>query len=200
MTRREWTDLNTQNDLYESIWTEISNKNSKNVICGSIYRHPSYDTSDFLNYLGYVLSKISAENKEVYICGDFNIDLLKLSPKENFQSFYNLLCSHGFLPLIIHPSRIVENQIPSLIDNIFSNNIYDEICSGNIFLTLSEHLSQFASIKRHKLDIKNIKIYQRDYSKFSSPPFRTSHLKVTNCSVLLAILARVGQLCMSIVC
>ena len=48
----------------------------------------------------------------------------------------------------------MENQTPSLIDNIFCNNISDEIISGNIYLTLSEHFSQFASVKRDKLDIK----------------------------------------------
>ena len=86
--------------------------------------------------------------------------------KCNYQTIYNLLCVYGFLPLIIHPTRIVENQEPSLIDNIYSNNVSDEIVSGNIYLTLSEHLSQFASIKRDKLDTKNIKIFERDYSKY----------------------------------
>ena len=47
----------------------------------------------------------------------------------------------------------------------------DEISSGNIYLTLSEHLSQFASVKREKLDIKNITIFDRDYSKFSAIDF-----------------------------
>ena len=55
-----------------------------------------------------------------------------------------------------------------LIDNIFTNNLSDDIINGNIYLTLSEHLCQFASVKREKIDIKNISIYTRDYSKFSS--------------------------------
>ena len=44
----------------------------------------------------------------------------------------------------------------------------DDIISGNIYLTLSEHFCQFASVKREEIDIKNISIYTRDYSKFSS--------------------------------
>ena len=35
-------------------------------------------------------------------------------------------------------------------------------------MTLSEHFCQFASVKREEIDIKNISIYTRDYSKFSS--------------------------------
>ena len=63
---------------------------------------------------------------KIKICGDFNIGLLKLNKINNYQQFYNLLCSFGFLPLIIQPTRDVENQTPSLIDNIFSNNLSDE--------------------------------------------------------------------------
>ena len=77
----------------------------------------------------------------------------------------------GFLPLIVQPTRVVENQTPSLIDNIFCNNLSEEINSGNIYLTLSEHFCQFASIKREKMDIKNIKMYARNYSRFSSKDF-----------------------------
>ena len=97
--------------------------------------------------------------------------MLKLSEINNYQLYYNLLCSFGFLPLIVQPTRIVENQTPSLIDNIFCNNLCDEINSGNIYLTLSENLCQFASIKREKIDIKNINMYTRNYSNFSSKDF-----------------------------
>ena len=93
--------------------------------------------------------------KYIYI-GDFNIDLLKLDKINNYQLYYNLLCSFGFLPLIIQPTWVVENQTPSLIDNIFTNNLLDDIISGNIYLTLSEHFCQFASVKREKIDIKTL--------------------------------------------
>ena len=36
-------DLKFQDDLFESVWIEIPNKNSKNILCGTIYRHPNYD-------------------------------------------------------------------------------------------------------------------------------------------------------------
>ena len=65
--------------------------------------------------------------------GDFNIDLLKIETLNSNQEYYNLLCSYGFLPQIIQPTRVVVNQSPSLINNIFTNNINAEIRSGNIF-------------------------------------------------------------------
>ena len=65
---------------------------------------------------------------------------------------------------------MVVNQSP-IIDNIFTNNINDEITSGNIFLTFSEHFSQIVSVKREKMDYKSQKKYIRDHSKFSSERF-----------------------------
>ena len=67
---------------------------------------------------------------------------------------------------------MVVNQSPSLIDNIFSNNISDEIIGGNIYLTLAEHFSQFISVKREKNDYKVLNVYIRDYTNFSSESFR----------------------------
>ena len=60
----------------------------------------------------------------------------------------------------------------SVIDNIFSNNIQDNIICGNILLTLSEHFSQFLSVERENVDLKEINIYLQDYSTFSSESFR----------------------------
>ena len=65
-----------------------------------------------------------------------------------------MLCSYGFLPNIIQPTCVTENT-SSLIDNIFSNNIIDDTKSGNILLTLSEHFSQFVSVRRERLDYSN---------------------------------------------
>ena len=141
----------------EAVWIEIKNKNSKNIVCGCIYRHPRYLKIDFDNFNKYIdstLDKLNKERKEIYICGDFNIDLLKLNENNTHMEFYSLLNSHGLLPFITQPSRVVDNQIPSLIDNIFSSNISDAVQSGNIFLTLSEHFCQFASINRGVIDVK----------------------------------------------
>ena len=44
--------------------------------------------------------------------------------------------------------------------------------SGNILLTLSEHFSQFLSVKRVMVDLKKVNLYQRDYTNFSNDSFR----------------------------
>ena len=117
------------------------------------------------------LSKITNENKEVYICGDFNSDLLKLDKVSNYKRFYELMCSYGLLPQILQPTRI-QGDSATTIDNIFTNNWDRKIQSGNILTDLSDHFTQFVSVRREKLDFKKITMYKRDYSTFSEDSFR----------------------------
>ena len=170
----ERLDLNICHNLYKSIWIEINNKNSKNVICGSIYRHPNDNSLSYDNFLIYFescLSKLSNENKEVYLCGDFNSDLLKLDKVKNYKKFYELMCSYGFLPQILQPTRI-QGDSATIIDNIFTNTCGRKIHSGNIITDFSDHYSQFVSVRRVKLDFKKITMYKRNYSNFSEDSFR----------------------------
>ena len=51
----------------ESIFIEIINKKTKNVVVGCIYRHPCMQINDFnQNFLTPLLEKLSFENKEIY--------------------------------------------------------------------------------------------------------------------------------------
>ena len=106
------------------------------------------------------MSKITNENKEVYICGDFNSDLLKLDKVSNYKRFYELMCSYGLLPQILQPTRI-QGDSATIIDNIFTNNWDRKILSGNILTDLSDHFTQFVSVRREKLDFKKCTMYKR---------------------------------------
>ena len=117
------------------------------------------------------LPKLSTEEKEIYICGDFNIDLLKMDSNKNYKYFYDLMCSYGFSPKIIHPTRVTTNSA-TLIDNIFTNNLENDIKSGNIITDFSDHYSQFVTVSRDKIDFKAMDVYTRDFSSFSAECFR----------------------------
>ena len=117
------------------------------------------------------LNKQANENKDIYICGDFNTDLLKIDKNVNYKKFYEQLCSYGLLPQIIQPTRITDTSA-TIVDNIFTNNMNNKIASGNIITDFSGHYTQFVSIFREKIDYKSIKMYKRDYSKFCEDSFR----------------------------
>ena len=112
------------------------------------------------------------EKNFTYVVILINIDFIKTDTEKCSTDFYALISSFGLLPYIIHPSEVVEGNIPSLIDNIFSNNIADRVLSGNIYMQLSEHFSQFASVKRDRIDIQKIVMYGRDWSKYDRDKFR----------------------------
>ena len=80
------------------------------------------------------------------------------------------MCSYGFLPQIVQPTRVTEHSA-TVVDNIFTNNNSNKV-SGNIITDFSDHYSQFISVQREKIDYKSIKMYKRDYSKFSEESFR----------------------------
>ena len=62
------------------------------------------------------LQKISDENKQCVLMGDFNIDLLKYESNNDSNSFYNILSSNFFTPYVLQPTRL---HSKTLIDNLF---------------------------------------------------------------------------------
>ena len=119
----------------------------KNEIVGVIYRHPCMDKSIFTqNYMLPLNEKLSNENKNIYLAGDFNFDFLSLDDKEN-NDFFQTMMSHHFLPTITIPTKInpVKNTV---IDNIFTNDINQDVMSGNFSMTVSDHLPSFLIVPK----------------------------------------------------
>ena len=167
----ERTDLKIQDVEFEGIWIEIPNSRSKNTIVGCLYRHPhNNNTESFFDYLNKCLAQLNKENKEVYISGDFNLDLLKYENKPIIRDFYNLMTSNGYLPLITQPTRLRDNS-QSLIDNIFTNTFTHESYSGNILIEFADHLTQFATVRRKQHYPKIEPYYKLDQSKFDEKSF-----------------------------
>ena len=123
-------------------------------------------------YLGMLLEKLSKENKTVFLMGDFNVDLLKYDKHNLTNEFLDSLSSNYFLPLILLPTRITMSS-KTLIDNIFSNKISQNITSGNISASISDHLPQFSIIPEIFANVSFPKsnIFKRDWSKFDKENF-----------------------------
>ena len=158
------------NEAFQALWVEISFVDHKNIICGIIYRqHNSPD--DFLTYLDRTIEKLVSDDKDVYIMGDFNIDLLKCETSQVSQDFLLFLRSCYLIPTVDKPTRLHRTSA-TLIDNIFVNNPDKLLASGNIISDISDHFSQFCittSAKDKFRQVKNVKI--RDYSRFSVDRF-----------------------------
>ena len=113
------------------------------------------DIDEFNVLFEQTMEKISAENKEIYLLGDFNIDLLKIEDQNKNDEFYNIICTNFLVPHITLPTRITSTTA-TLIDNIFSNNLdFTHAISGNLTATISDHLPQFLIVPKD--DIKVLK-------------------------------------------
>ena len=152
----------------ESVLLEIVNKGKKNEIFGCIYRHPSMTMNDFnKKFFCEFIEKLSAQNKIAYLCGDFNIDLLKTEVDENIKTFYSSLTSNLFVPHITLPTRITSHS-QTLIDNIFSNDPnFSQGVSGNFTFSISDHLAQFLIMPRKdNRPPKKHNIQKRDFTNY----------------------------------
>ena len=89
-----------------------------------------------------ILEKISLENKEGYVIGDFNINLMNYETDNSTFHFRDNIFSNSFFPYINIPTRRT-SQSKTLIDNILHNGINANTVSGNITTNISDHLAQF---------------------------------------------------------
>ena len=142
--------ISSTSTLFESLFVEIWKKNShyQKYIIGNIYRLPVYVADDlnvFINEFTDLLIVLRARSKSVLLCGDYNIDLLKINANDNFNIFYENVISSSFIPSITLPTRICDTT-STLIDNIYTNSV-DKICTSGILIRpISDHQMYFCMI------------------------------------------------------
>ena len=155
----------------ESTFTEFIKPSGKNVIVGCIYRHPCMNPCKFNDvYLHELLQNLGNDNKQIGLMGDFNIDMLKHDKNKDSATFLDRMYSKFLLPYITAPYRITPHS-STLIDNIFSNSIVNEIFSGNITSTISDQYVQFFLTK--KIQLKNNKeTYKHNFKNFNEDAFK----------------------------
>ena len=68
-------DLDKFDSDIETLSIESENRNSKNIVLSGMYRPPRGNINSFKDHLKTIMSKNSLTNKNVFITGDFNINL-----------------------------------------------------------------------------------------------------------------------------
>ena len=121
---------------FESLFLEAIIAEQKTII-GVIYRPPGSCVSNFKSSLEKVLNSLPRSN--VYLMGDFNVDLLKDS--RPVLEISNSWTSFNYIPLITIPTRITSHS-STCIDNIFTNTL-DVTISGVTLNEASDHFPIF---------------------------------------------------------
>ena len=82
---------------------------NNSIIVGAIYRPPNNELHKFNNQLNEVMSKLSSDNKIVYIMGDFNVNLPNSDSPIASSEFLDIMYSKSFLPHITKPTRVTSS-------------------------------------------------------------------------------------------
>lgn len=145
--------------LLECQFLEVSGGGlRKTFIVGNIYRPPrehSVDIANFLSGFAKVLDQTVRPNKELVLCGDFNLDLLKIDSAPHIHDFYSLLSSFGFYAKITLPTRFSDHGA-SLIDNLFCRQsiLTTRTLSGILLKKFSDHQPYFSVFENLTDDLK----------------------------------------------
>ena len=102
--------------------------------------------------------------------GDFNINLNCNTDKDT-SDYIDTRCSHLFYPIINFPTRITP-ILKTRIDNIFYNNASNNIISGNIATSVSDHLTQFLLVLGQLTGVQPHKVKEtRSFHNFDPMAF-----------------------------
>ena len=121
---------------------EIIEPHSRPFLVATIYRPPN-STHDFFESFEKFVKMIDYENKEIYILGDLNCDMLKAEPDSATNKIKSLYELYQLSQLIKEATRVTMTT-SSLIDHIVTNTPEKISDSGVIHTGISDHSLVFA--------------------------------------------------------
>ena len=105
----------------EDIWINVDLNDGKNIVIGTIYRHPNSNSDQFRQKLGDVMSDIADKSKTFYILGDMNIDISTDNRTTAAETYINELLGNGDIPVISYLTRVTSST-STIINYIITND------------------------------------------------------------------------------
>ena len=152
----------------ECIWLEIKPVKSKPFLLCNIYRPPN-STVQWNSIFEDCMENVLKEEKELYLMGDFNRDLLNVQIKNAWTDYME---PFGLTQLLSEATRVT-NDTRTLIDHIYSN-CPENVNSLNIpNVGLSDHFPIFLTRKMHVQPPKtnHYTISYRSFKNFDEAAF-----------------------------
>ena len=146
--------ISSYENMYESIFIELTIDKNVHVLVSCIYRRPGCCIRAFCNELRPLLHDVIKSNQSVFICGDFNINLLKYDDHSATREFIDLMSNFSLKPTVTKPTRITRDT-QTLIDNIFTNELIKPIQSGILISDISDHLPVFVLVEQTESHASN---------------------------------------------
>ena len=124
---------------FESLTLEIISEKTRNTIVSVLYRQPNGHFEHFENFLTNFFLNTKDSNKNVYIAGDFSLNLLDHSLNKKVQYYLNLIYQNSFIPTVNKPTRVTR-KTSTIIDHILTNLFVNTNFKTFIFkIDISDH-------------------------------------------------------------
>ena len=104
-------DTSHGSQLWDGLFIDVYGESlCGNLTIGNIYRPSRHNNNNntvrqFCSELQPVVSNISKHNTNAIITGDFNIDLLQINERSEFQKYFDLFTTYVLFPSITLPTR-----------------------------------------------------------------------------------------------
>ena len=181
--------------IFESLFVEITFENGKKIIVGSVYCPPkapgltfTQQFAQFSEVLTNLLAVLSGNSEQVFIYGDFNLNVLEIENNNFISEYVETVFSFGFLQLVTRPTRISENSA-SIIDHILTNSNVQEHETFIICSKLSDHFPvahqlNFAKIKQQKITFETRSLTEHNINKFKAAirDYNWTHVSNQECA------------------
>ena len=150
------------------MFVEISNYASfkqRNVVIGIVYRSPSVrNENEFIDQLETIVCKVSSENKDVIVLGDFNIDLLKVKSDKNASKLLDVFTANNMMPVISLPTRVTHSSA-TLIDHIYKTVDDRSGTAGSLISDITDHYINFLLMNKRVPQKSPCHVTYRSYSE-----------------------------------
>ena len=108
-----------------------------------VFKYSKHEVNEFTNnHIMSLLDKLSNENKDIVIMGDFNINLINYNDDKHNGNFLNTMFSQSFFLSYITTTTRISRKAKTLFDNVFYKAL-SSIISENLSSMISGHLIQF---------------------------------------------------------
>ena len=157
-------------DRLECLTVEISKPHSRPFLVSTWYKPPN-SPPDLFNDFENLIGEIDGSNRELYLVGDMNTNLLPGVADSNSFKLINVCEIFGLRQLITEPTRVTA-QSQSLIDLCITNTPDKIVRSGVLPLGISDHSLVYLIRKTHYTIPGCVKIIStRSFKHFNQEEF-----------------------------
>ena len=112
------------------------------------HRPPGGAIKGLNSFLENIFKKANTKNKTCFVAGNFNLNCLDYNKNLELRTFSSQSFAHKCISLMTKSTRVTSKTF-SLIDNIFTNFIFDtslKLKKGIIKSDASDHFTVFVSL------------------------------------------------------